>query len=157
MKLKKSTKKFIKNKLKDTLARRKDKKKFVKPVKAPSDSESSEEEEKPQNVFFSNEADESLSEDENEPELTEINDSELEGEDSDFENAETYKQQMEKLKQKDPSFYQFLEKNSSQLLEISDEEPDDDVAEKESSLSVDTIKLWNQSIQKVSQFYNRSL
>jgi nucleolar complex protein 2 len=168
MKIKKSTKKFL-QKRKATHAGRKEnhaaipKKRVVtksEETKLDSNHESESDQSIhdggfpiPENII------QSQSEDEDEDEkVDDLDHFELNSDNDSLLDDETHKSQMEALKEKDPTFYNFLLKNDPALLEFNEtpekhsieENPDLDADESCANVTEEMILEWTKSIQKHS-------
>jgi nucleolar complex protein 2 len=163
-KVKKSTKKFIKSKLKNEIElrkKRKEKTKFLskkEPKETVEEQESSDDEQI--DSGFLDEAPESDAESE---EMSEDDDSEDFSDESEFDDEETMQRELEKLQENDPKFYEFLKENDEKLLEFANEDEQEEVeeeSEKEETISKETIhklrtamssrnsiKAWNQLVK----------
>ena len=165
-KLTKRTKKFMKNKLDQTLKQRQDAKKKQKYTqnkgKRVKDEPAGENEEEPEVVesqapamsvddFLSGGFREGL-EGEDEEEEAEEDDDDLDEVD-DIEDAEAHAQDLAQLAEKDPEFYTYLQENDQELLhfgqgEEEEEEDEDEENEEEDErlLTMDMLQQWQKSL-----------
>jgi nucleolar complex protein 2 len=150
-KIKKSTKKFITNKLDKELESRKKKKKIIKkPEKKPIETEEQEEQEEFSDYsedagFINDQLEESSdAEDDSCEEDVDVEFEEDQVED-DYDPIE-FKRELENLKETDVNFYNFLKENDKDLLVFTNEEPEKE-EEKDSTTKNDILKLLN-SIKK---------
>ncbi|KAI8903986.1 Noc2p family-domain-containing protein [Gorgonomyces haynaldii] len=151
MAVKKSTKKFIKNHLKDTLKKRKEHQKNAKKIRKPLPKEepvleqSSESED--EDVGFVE--DHSDAERESDEELVEeLDEIEYSSDESENEDAVSYKQQLENLKETDPKFFEYLKKNDAKLLEFEEQEEEEEDEEEE--LPFSTVQSWADGVKNHS-------
>lgn len=163
-KLTKRTKKFMKNKLDQTLKQRQDAKKKQKYTqnkgKRVKDEPTEEKEEEPEVVesqapamsvddFLSGGFREGM-EDEDEEEEAEEDDDDLDEVD-DIEDAEAHAQDLAQLAEKDPEFYKYLQENDQELLHFGqgEDEEEDEVKEEEGDerlLTMDMLQQWQKSL-----------
>lgn len=164
-KLTKRTKKFMKNKLDQTLKQRQDAKKKQKYTqnkgKRVKDEPTEEKEEEPEVVesqapamsvddFLSGGFREGM-EDEDEEEEAEEDDDDLDEVD-DIEDAEAHAQDLAQLAEKDPEFYKYLQENDQELLHFGqgEDEEEDEEKEKEEEderlLTMDMLQQWQKSL-----------
>lgn len=164
-KLTKRTKKFMKNKLDQTLKQRQDAKKKQKYTqnkgKRVKDEPAEENEEEPEVVesqapamsvddFLSGGFREGL-EGEDEEEEAEEDDDDLDEVD-DIEDAEAHAQDLAQLAEKDPEFYKYLQENDQELLHFGqnedeeEEEDEENEEEDERLLTMDMLQQWQKSL-----------
>jgi len=153
-KTKKSTKRYVQNKLKGELERRKlfKKKKELygggkpKGKKIPEHYQQKEEEDNTENLITEededlwdeienvdkNDSEEEEEEDDEEmDDDNELEDDEEEEEEEEIDEIEEHKKQLEDLKEKDPEFYKFLQENDKELLAFGNDEAEDNEVEDE--------------------------
>ena len=157
-KLTKRTKKFMKNKLDQTLKQRQDAKKKQKYTqnkgKRVNDEPTEEKEEEPEVVesqapamsvddFLSGGFREGM-EGEDEEEEAEEDDDDLDEVD-DIEDAEAHAQDLAQLAEKDPEFYKYLQENDQELLHFGQGEEKEE-EEDERLLTMDMLQQWQKSL-----------
>ncbi|KAJ2999230.1 Nucleolar Complex 2 protein [Globomyces sp. JEL0801] len=170
-KVKKSTKKFIKTKLTGELAKRKAKKQSQKYIKKrPTVDESSINQNASANIngeeddddvsdddagflidnLNVHENDEDDEEEDEEDMDIEEDDEEDDGQESEEETEESYKLELEKLKEKDPKFYEYLKENDENLLnfEVTEDDDEEEMDDGVVHVTREMIHSWRSSISK---------
>ncbi|KAJ3272386.1 Nucleolar Complex 2 protein [Terramyces sp. JEL0728] len=158
-KVKKSTKKFLKTKLKDEIDNRKKRKEATKymkkKVETPDIVEEQEESESDDDDVAGFAKDKV---EDNEEDISEPSDDDALLEDSDDEeeelpDADAYKKELDELKLKDPKFYEYLQENDQELLKFgeSDEEQEEEeemVQDERQKVTREMIHAWRTSLSK---------
>ncbi|KAJ3313466.1 Nucleolar Complex 2 protein [Boothiomyces sp. JEL0838] len=160
-KVKKSTKKFLKSKLKDEIDNRKKRKEATKYMKKKAEKvpdvveETVESESEDDDIAgFANDQ---VEEDEDDMSDVSEDDALLEDEDDEEEeelpDQEAYKKELEELKLKDPKFYEYLQENDQELLkfgESDEEDEEDEEMEQDDRQKVtrEMIHAWRTSLSK---------
>jgi nucleolar complex protein 2 len=168
--VKKSTKKFLKNKLSSVLKKRKEsrgnkpqRKQPATPKEEPGPDASSSDDDQEQGLGFDDvEQDVKVSD----SELSDQEGEEMDLQDQDFsseeEDDEVYAQQLASLAEKDPKFFQYLKDNDENLLEFTpiekpkskaaktDVDGDEDSDIDTSNVTVEMVQEWTEGLQKNS-------